>query len=86
MAEIKKVLVANRGEIAVRIIATLKRMNIASVVIYHATDADSIAIAQADEAIEIFGVTPVAAYIDQDSIISACLRSGGAVIAGNISS
>jgi biotin carboxylase len=60
MAEIQKVLIANRGEIAVRIIHTLKRMNIASVVIYHAADVDSIAVAQADESIEIFGDTPVA--------------------------
>jgi acetyl-CoA/propionyl-CoA carboxylase biotin carboxyl carrier protein len=80
MAEINKVLIANRGEIAVRIIQTLKRMNIASVVIYHATDVDSIAVQQADEAIEIFGETPVAAYINQDSIISACLRSGADAI------
>jgi acetyl-CoA/propionyl-CoA carboxylase biotin carboxyl carrier protein len=55
-------------------------MNIASVVIYHAADVDSIAVEQADEAIEIFGLTPVAAYINQDGIISACLQSGADAI------
>ena len=80
MADINKVLIANRGEIAVRIIQTLKKMNIASVVIYHAADADSIAVQQADEAIEIFGETPVAAYIDQDNILNACRQSGADAI------
>lgn len=69
MTQIQKVLIANRGEIAVRIIRTLKEMNIASVLLYHAVDADSIAVQQADEAVEILGPTPVAAYIDQDNII-----------------
>lgn len=72
MAEIKKVLIANRGEIAVRIIKTLRQMNIESVIIYHAADAESIAVGLADEAIEIAGHTPVAAYINQDNIIKAC--------------
>jgi len=80
MTQIKKVLIANRGEIAVRIIRTLKEMGIASVVVYHAADADSIAVQQADEAIEISGPTPVAAYIDQDNIINACKQTGADAI------
>jgi acetyl/propionyl-CoA carboxylase alpha subunit len=80
MADINKVLIANRAEIAVRIIQTLKKMNIASVVIYHAADVDSIAVQQADEAIEIFGETPVAAYLDQDNILNACRQSGADAI------
>jgi acetyl/propionyl-CoA carboxylase alpha subunit len=80
MAQIDKVLIANRGEIAVRIIRTLKQMGIASVVVYHAADTDSIAVQQADEAVEIFGPTPVAAYIDQDNIINACRQTGADAI------
>ena len=80
MAQIDKVLIANRGEIAVRIIRTLKEMGIASVVVYHAADADSIAVQEADETVEIFGPTPVAAYIDQDNIINACHQSGADAI------
>ena len=53
MTEIHKVLIANRGEIAVRIIKTLKKMNIASVVIYQSVDVDSSAVQFADEAVEI---------------------------------
>ena len=80
MTQIQMVLIANRGEIAVRIIRTLKEMGITSVVVYHAADADSIAVQQADEAIEISGPTPVAAYIDQDNIINACKQTGADAI------
>ena len=44
MAGITKVLIANRGEIAVRIIRTLKKMDIASVVVYHAVDVGNMAV------------------------------------------
>ena len=59
-----KVLVANRGEIAVRIMRTLRRLGIASVVVHHAEDAGSLAVREADEAVELFGDTPVGAYLD----------------------
>jgi len=74
--KIKKVLIANRGEIAVRIIRTLKEVNIPSVLIYHAEDAGSLGVREADETIEIFGDTPVASYIDAKNIIKACRKSG----------
>lgn len=76
MAKIKKVLIANRGEIAVRIIRTLKEMDIPSVLVYHAEDCDSLGVHEADETIEIFGDTPVSAYIDPVNIINACRKSG----------
>ena len=72
MKPIKKVLVANRGEIACRIIRTLDRMGIQSVIVYHVADADSPAVAMASEILEIDGPTPVAAYLNMDRIIAAC--------------
>jgi acetyl-CoA/propionyl-CoA carboxylase biotin carboxyl carrier protein len=72
MHKIKKVLIANRGEIACRILRTLDRMGIASVMVYHALDANSPAVQAASESVEIDGPTPVAAYLDMDRIIAAC--------------
>jgi acetyl-CoA/propionyl-CoA carboxylase, biotin carboxylase, biotin carboxyl carrier protein len=72
MQPIKKVLVANRGEIACRIIRTLDRMGIESVIVNHAADEASPAVAMASEALEIDGPSPVAAYLNMDRIIAAC--------------
>jgi acetyl/propionyl-CoA carboxylase alpha subunit len=76
MTEIKKVLVANRGEIAYRILRTLQKMSIPGVAIYHALDADSPALQLAVESVEIEGRTPVDAYLNIDAIIAACEATG----------
>ena len=65
----QKVLVAHRGEIARRICSTLKRLGLASVAIHHATDRDSPFVLEADEAHEIVGETPTAAYLDIQQIV-----------------
>ena len=75
-----KVLVANRGEIAVRIIRTLRHMGIASVAVFHALDADGRAVREADEAVELTGDTPVAAYLDVAGIIAACRATGAEAV------
>ena len=75
-----KVLVANRGEIAVRIIRTLRRMGIASVAVFHALDADGRAVREADEAVELRGETPVAAYLDVAGIVAACHVTGAEAV------
>ncbi|AMA59824.1 acetyl-CoA carboxylase biotin carboxylase subunit [Bradyrhizobium sp. CCGE-LA001] len=65
------VLIANRGEIAVRIIKTLRKLGLRSAIVYHEIDADTPAVSMADAAIPISGRTPIAAYLDIAQIIAA---------------
>src|SRR5437899_8823091 len=77
------VLVANRGEIAVRIIRTLQKLGLQSAVVYHEVDAQSPAVALADHAIRISGRTSFASYLDGDQIIAAALSvAAGAIHPG----
>ena len=76
----KKVLVANRGEIAVRIIRTLKEMGIGSVAIYSTADKDSLHVQIADEAIAVGGPKPKDSYLNMKNILSAALLSGAEAI------
>lgn len=71
----KKILVANRGEIAVRIIRTCSRMGIASVAVYSDSDSRSLHIRKADESIALGGVTAAESYLAADQIIEAALRT-----------
>jgi propionyl-CoA carboxylase alpha chain len=75
-----KVLVANRGEIAVRIVGTLRRLGIASVAVYHAEDAGGRPVREADEAVELHGETPVGAYLNVEGIVDACRRTGAGAV------
>ena len=75
-----KVLIANRGEIALRIMRTLRRLGIASVVVYHEADRDSPAVRDADEAVLIHGEPPVAAYLDAAQIVAAAKSTGAQAI------
>ncbi|MGR8946667.1 MAG: acetyl-CoA carboxylase biotin carboxylase subunit [Gammaproteobacteria bacterium] len=72
---IRRVLIANRGEIARRILRTLKRLNIESVVVYHAIDKSAPFIAEADIACEISGDTPTGAYLDIEQIVEIALAN-----------
>ena len=76
MADVTKVLIANRGEIAVRIVRTLRTMGIPSVVVYHVADAGTLAVREADEAYEIHHGVPVSAYLDVQQLIAACRATG----------
>lgn len=70
----KKVLVANRGEIARRVIRTLKKMNIASVAVYSDSDANAPHVLEADEAVYL-GKSPSAeSYLRQDAILEYCKK------------
>ena len=75
-----KILIANRGEIAVRIIKTCRRLGIATVVVYSEADADSMAVEMADEAVFI-GPPPAAqSYLVADKIIAAAHETGAQAI------
>src|SRR4051812_30496909 len=75
-----KILIANRGEIAVRIIKTCRKMGIATVVVYSEADADSLAVEMADETVFI-GPPPAAqSYLLADKIIDACKRTGAQAV------
>jgi propionyl-CoA carboxylase alpha chain len=75
-----KILIANRGEIAVRIIKTCRRMGIATVAVHSAADTQSLAVEMADEAV-LIGPPPAAqSYLLGDRIIAACRETGAQAV------
>jgi propionyl-CoA carboxylase alpha chain len=76
----KKILIANRGEIACRIIKTARRMGIATVAVYSDADARAPFVAMADEAVHI-GPSPAAqSYLIAEKIIAACKQTGAEAV------
>ena len=71
-----KVLIANRGEIAVRICRTLKQMGIASVAVYSEADRNSQHVSVADEAVSLGGQTAADSYLKTDLILQAAKDTG----------
>jgi propionyl-CoA carboxylase alpha chain len=75
-----KILIANRGEIAVRVIKTARRLGIATVVVYSDADAGSLAVEMADETVHI-GPSPASeSYLRADKIIAACKQTGAEAV------
>jgi urea carboxylase len=75
-----KILIANRGEILVRICRTLKAMNIASVAVYSDADRFSPGVLAADEAVHIGGAAAAESYLNMDAIIAACKKTGAQAV------
>lgn len=73
---IKKILIANRGEIACRVIRTAKHMGIKTVAVYSDADANALHVREADEAIHIGASPSSQSYLDIEKIISAVKQSG----------
>ena len=73
---LKKILIANRGEIACRVIKTARRMGIATVAVYSEADRDALHVELADEAVLIGAAPSRESYLKIDAIISACKQTG----------
>ena len=77
---LESVLVANRGEIARRIIATLRRLGIRSVAVYSEADAGLPYVREADEAVLIGPAPPARSYLDAGAILAAARRTGARAV------
>ena len=77
---LNSVLVANRGEIARRIIATARRLGIRAVAIYSEADRDLPFVAEADEALLIGPPPPAKSYLDSGAVLAAARQTGAAAI------
>src|SRR6201981_2958208 len=68
----KKILIANRGEIACRVIRTAARMGIATVAVYSEADAEALHVRMADEAVPIGPAPSAESYLKIERIVEAC--------------
>ncbi|WP_428548919.1 biotin carboxylase N-terminal domain-containing protein [Profundibacter sp.] len=75
-----KILIANRGEIACRVMQTAARMGVATVAVYSDADAQAKHVAMADQAVHIGGSAPADSYLRGDVIIAAALETGAQAI------
>src|SRR5690349_23984714 len=76
----KKILIANRGEIACRVIKTARRMGIATVAVYSEADKDALHVEMADEAVFIGPPAAAESYLVIDKILEACKATGAEAV------
>ena len=75
-----KILIANRGEIACRIIRSCKRMGISTVAVFSDADQHAMHVALADEAVRIGGPLPAESYLNREALITAAQRTGAQAV------
>jgi propionyl-CoA carboxylase alpha chain len=80
MSMFKKILIANRGEIACRVIKTARRMGIKTVAVYSEADKDALHVELADEAVCIGPAASKESYLRGDKIIAACKETGAEAV------
>jgi len=76
----KKILIANRGEIACRVMRTARRMGIKTVAVYSEADADALHVREADEAVLIGPAPSAQSYLQGERIIEACKKTGAEAV------
>lgn len=76
----KKILIANRGEIAARVARTARRMGIATVAVYSDADKSAPHVRACDEAVHIGGAAPSESYLRIDRVIEAARRAGAEAV------
>jgi propionyl-CoA carboxylase alpha subunit len=76
----RKILIANRGEIACRVIRTARRMGIATVAVYSDADAEALHVRMADEAVPIGPAPSAESYLKIDRIVEACRSTGAEAV------
>jgi len=76
----KRILIANRGEIACRIIRTARRLGIETVAVYSEADRDALHVAMADSAVPIGPAAASESYLAVEKIVDACKRSGAEAV------
>ena len=76
----EKILIANRGEIACRVIRTARHMGIRTVAVYSDADATALHVKLADEAVHIGGAAPADSYLRMDAVLNAALLTGAEAI------